>query len=166
MPQKPFLFLDTILQNIAFGKDFPLDEIQEAARKTHAQEFISKLPKGYDTELCDGGKNLSGGQQQRLAIARALVKKAPILVMDEATSSLDPISEDRIKQAIKELHGEVTQIIIAHRLSTIEDADKIIYLEKGEKIAEGTKDELLKSCPGFKLMWEMLHKKSKKVEHV
>jgi ABC-type multidrug transport system fused ATPase/permease subunit len=123
------------------------------------------LPKGYDTELSDGGKNLSGGQQQRVAIARALVKKAPILVMDEATSSLDPISENRIKQAIKELHGQVTQIIIAHRLSTIEDADKIIYLEKGEKMAEGTKEELLQSCTGFRLMWEMLHKQKKEAVH-
>ncbi len=166
VPQKPFLFLDTIRQNIAYGKDFSMEAIQEAARKAHAEEFITKLPKGYDTELNDGGRNLSGGQQQRLAIARALVKEAPILVMDEATSSLDPVSEDRIKQAIKELHGEVTQIIIAHRLSTIEDADKIVYIESGQKIAEGTKDELLRSCPGFKQMWDMLHKKQKEVGHV
>jgi ABC-type multidrug transport system fused ATPase/permease subunit len=158
VPQKPFLFLDTIYANIAFGRDFSQEEVYEAARQAHADEFITELPKGYDTELSDAGKNLSGGQQQRLAIARALVKKASILVMDEATSSLDPISENRIKLAINELRGEVTQIIIAHRLSTIEDADKIIYMEKGRKIAEGTKDELLEICPNFRLMWEILHR--------
>ncbi len=165
VPQKPFLFLDTVRENIAFGQDFTLEEIKEAGVKAYVDEFIALLPKGYDTELSDGGRNLSGGQQQRVAIARALVKKAPILVLDEATSSLDPISENRIKQAIKELHGEVTQIIIAHRLSTIEDADIIVYLERGKKLAEGTKDELLKSCEGFRLMWEMLHKQKNEVAH-
>lgn len=160
VPQKPFLFLDTVGANIAFGRDFSAKEIQEAAIKAHAEEFICRLPEGYQTELAESGKNLSGGQQQRLAIARALVKKAPILVMDEATSSLDPVSENHIKSAINELRGKVTQIIIAHRLSTIEDADKIIYVEKGQKIAEGTKEELLKNCTGFRLMWQMLHQTS------
>lgn len=159
VPQKPFLFLDTIKANIAFGRNFSQEDIEEAAIKAHAEEFICRLPEGYHTELAESGKNLSGGQQQRLAIARALVKKAPILVMDEATSSLDPVSENHIKNAIKELRGQVTQIIIAHRLSTIEDADKIIYIEKGQKIAEGTKEELLRDCTGFRLMWEMLHRR-------
>ena len=104
--------------------------------------------------LAETGKNFSGGQQQRLAIARALVKGAPLLILDEATSSLDAISENNIKMAIKELHGEITQILIAHRLSTIEYADRIIYLEDGEKLAEGTKEELLASCTPFKLLWE------------
>lgn len=158
VPQKPFLFLDTVAANIAFGRGFSNEQIRCAAKKAHAEEFICNLPQGYDTELAEAGKNLSGGQQQRLAIARALVKNAPILVMDEATSSLDPVSENHIKTAIHQLRGEVTQIIIAHRLSTIEDADKIIYMEKGQKIAEGTKDELLASCPGFRLMWQMLKK--------
>lgn len=158
VPQKPFLFLDTIAENISYGKKLSLDQIQQAAKQAYAEEFILQLPEGYKTELSETGKNLSGGQQQRLAIARALAKKAPILVMDEATSSLDTISEVQIKNAIHELRGQVTQIIIAHRLSTIEDADKIIYLEKGEKIAEGTKDELTRTCPGFKKMWDLLHK--------
>jgi len=157
VPQKPFLFLDTVAENIAFGRPFSLDEIQEAACQAHADEFIRLLPDGYQTFLLEMGKNLSGGQQQRLAIARALVKRAPILILDEATSSLDAMSEHHIKLALEELHGKVTQIIIAHRLSTIEDADKIIFLDKGEKTAEGTKDELLQICPGFRLMWEMLH---------
>jgi ABC-type multidrug transport system fused ATPase/permease subunit len=159
VPQRPFLFLDTVSANIAFGRNFSQEEIEAAAKKAHADEFICRLPKGYTTELLDGGKNLSGGQQQRLAIARALVKEAPILVMDEATSALDALSEHHIKSAIRKLRGQVTQIIIAHRLSTVEDVDRIIYLEKGKKLAEGTKDALLKSCPGFRRMWEiMMHK--------
>lgn len=154
VPQKPFLFLDTISENISFGRKFTGDQIRSAAIKAHADEFIQKLPNGYSTELAETGKNLSGGQQQRLAIARALVKNAPILIMDEATSALDNVSENHIKTAIQQLHGQVTQIIIAHRLSTIEDADKIIYMENGEKVAEGTKDELLRTCPDFKMMWD------------
>lgn len=105
------------------------------------------------------GKSLSGGQQQRLAIARALVKKAPILIMDEATSSLDSLSENKIKQAIASLKGKMTQVIIAHRLSTIEDADKIVYLEFGSVVAEGTREELYANCQGFKAMWDMMFKR-------
>ena len=152
--QKPFLFYDTIRANIAFGKNFSDEEIKLAAKKAHAEEFIKELPNTYDTPLAETGKNLSGGQQQRLAIARALVKKAPILILDEATSALDAISELRIKEAIQDLQGEMTQIIIAHRLSTIEHADRIVFLERGRKLAEGTREELLKSCLPFKAMWE------------
>lgn len=160
VPQRPFLFLDTIAQNIAFGRAFSNEQICGAAQRAHAEEFILKLPEQYQTQLAEGGKNLSGGQQQRLAIARALIKDAPILVMDEATSSLDSVSEQNIKDALSALRGHVTQIIIAHRLSTIEDADRILYVERGEKVAEGTKDELLKSCPGFRQMWDLLHRTS------
>ncbi|NGX37258.1 MAG: Lipid A export ATP-binding/permease protein MsbA [Chlamydiae bacterium] len=154
--QKPFLFCDTVAANIAFGRDFSREEIELAAKRAHADEFIQNLSERYDTMLAEAGQNLSGGQQQRLAISRALVKNAPILILDEATSALDAISEARIKKAISELHGEVTQIIIAHRLATIEHADRIIYLENGEKIAEGTREELLESCPPFRLMWEVM----------
>jgi len=156
VPQKPFLFLDTVKENITFGRPFSNEQVYEAAHKAHADEFIQNLPQGYDTELAETGKNLSGGQQQRLAIARALIKGAPILVMDEATSSLDAVSENHIKQAIHQLHGKMTQIIIAHRLSTVEDADRIIYLERGQKVAEGTKDELLQNCSGFREMWNLM----------
>lgn len=155
VPQKPFLFLDTVSENISFGRNFSEEEIRQAAIRAHADDFIQKLSHKYHTELSEAGKNLSGGQQQRLSIARALVKKAPILIMDEATSSLDALSENNIKMTLKQLRGQTTQLIIAHRLSLIEDADKIIYLEDGIKIAEGTKDELLNSCPGFKNMWNM-----------
>lgn len=157
IPQKPFLFFDTIRENIAFGRQFTDEQIQTAARSAHAEEFIVKLPGQFDFKLEESGKNLSGGQQQRLAIARALVKDAPILVMDEATSSLDAVSEGKIREAICELHGKRTQVIIAHRFSTIEHADKIIYLENGKKIAEGSKEALLKSCPNFRKMYEMMY---------
>ena len=162
VPQNPFLFLDTVANNITFGLPASAEKIQLAAMRAHADEFIRELPEGYDTPLSESGKNLSGGQQQRLAIARALMKNAPILVMDEATSSLDAISESKIKKAIEELRGQVTQIIIAHRLSTVEDADKIIYLNHGEKVAEGTREELIKTCPQFKLMWEMMNRSQEK----
>lgn len=157
VPQKPFLFLDTVARNIAFGRQFSPSEIQQAAKLAHADEFIGRLPQGYDTELSEAGKNLSGGQQQRLAIARALIKRAPVLILDEATSSLDGISEGFIKDTLNQLHGTVTQILIAHRFSTIEHADKIIYLEEGCKIAEGTRQELMENCPAFKKMWESMH---------
>lgn len=159
--QKPFLFFDTVANNISYGRDYTQGEIELAAKRAHADEFIQALPKKYESVLAEMGKSLSGGQQQRMAIARALVKKAPILVMDEATSSLDSLSENRIKLAIEELRGSMTQIIIAHRLSTIEYADKIIYLEFGQKVAEGTKDELYVSCEGFKAMWDMMFKREK-----
>lgn len=157
IPQKPFLFLDTVSENISYGRPFNQEQIQFAAKQAYAEEFICKLPNGYETMIAEQGKNLSGGQQQRLAIARALVKNAPILIMDEATSSLDAVSENKIKLAIDELKGKVTQIIIAHRLSTIEDADRIIYLDNGKVVAQGSKDELMKTCQGFRLMWEMLN---------
>ena len=157
VPQKPFLFLDTIQENIAIGRTYTEEEIQLAARNAHAEEFIVRMPGSYQSVLQELGKDLSGGQQQRLAIARALVTKAPILVMDEATSSLDAISEEKIRDAILEMRGKLTQIIIAHRFSTIEHADKIIYLDRGQKIAEGSKEELLIKCPEFRQMWELMH---------
>lgn len=158
VPQKPFLFFDTVAENIAFGRSFSREEIEEAAHKAHAHEFISQLPQAYDTLLAEMGKTLSGGQQQRLAIARALVKKAPILILDEATSSLDAISENRIKQAMRALQKDVTQILIAHRLSTIEHADKIIFLEHGRKLGEGPLHQLLETCLPFRVLWEAYHR--------
>ncbi|MGE3954292.1 MAG: ABC transporter ATP-binding protein [Parachlamydiales bacterium] len=155
VPQKPFLFLDTVAENIAFGRPYTREQVIHAAKRAHAHEFIERLPHGYDTLLKEAGKNLSGGQQQRLAIARALIKEAPILVLDEATSSLDVISEERIKEAIHELKGEITQVIIAHRLSTIEDADQILFLEQGRLLASGTREELLNTCPPFAEMWQV-----------
>lgn len=153
VPQRPFLFHDTIRENIRFGRTFSEDAVRYAARQAHAEEFICALPKSYDTFLAEAGKTLSGGQQQRLAIARALIKQSPVLILDEATSALDPMSEQQIKLALKELKGAFTQIIIAHRLSTIEDADRIIVIEGGKKVGDGSKEELLQTCPTFKRLW-------------
>ncbi len=158
VPQKPFLFMDTIAENISFGRPFGMKKVVKAAQRAYADEFIEKLPEGYHTYLAEAGKNLSGGQQQRLAIARALVKDSPILILDEATSSLDNLSEIRIQQALQDLRGQVTQIIIAHRLTTIEDADRIIYMEDGVKIAEGSKELLLATCAPFRALWEARRK--------
>lgn len=160
VPQRPFLFLDTVFENIAYGCKFTPEQVQKAAKEAYADEFIQKLPGNYHFCLEEGGKNLSGGQQQRLAISRALVKQAPILIMDEATSALDALSEGHIQKAIKELKGKVTQIIIAHRFSTIMHADKILYLDDGKKVAMGTKEELLETCPPFKAMWETLNREA------
>jgi ABC-type multidrug transport system fused ATPase/permease subunit len=158
--QRPFLFLDTVAANIAYGRNFSREAIEQAAKNAYAHEFICHLPAQYNTVLAEAGQSLSGGQQQRLAIARALVKNAPILILDEATSALDSLSENRIKAAISGLHRKVTQILIAHRLGTIEHADKIIYLDKGVKLAEGNKEELLQTCEPFRLMWEALYRQA------
>ena len=154
VPQKPFLFNDTIRDNIVYGKKVSDSELEAASIKAYAHEFINELPLKYETHIADMGKNLSGGQQQRVAIARALVKKSPILILDEATSSLDAVSEQKIKKAIVGLQGEMTQIIVAHRLSTIEHADKIIFIEKGQKLGEGSREALIQNCPAFRAMWE------------
>lgn len=156
VPQKPFLFIDSIRDNIAVGREVSEEQLERAAQLAHAAEFIDKLPSRYETKLTsDMGGDLSGGQQQRLVIARALLKESPILILDEATSALDSVSEEQIKRAIADLRGEVTQLIIAHRFSTIEHVDRIIYLEGGRIVAQGTREELLKECPAFRRMWEM-----------
>ncbi|WP_201456819.1 ABC transporter ATP-binding protein [Chlamydia sp. 17-3921] len=153
--QSPFLFYDTVWNNLTCGRDVSEEEVYEALRQAHAYEFVEKLPQGVHSLLEESGKNLSGGQQQRLTIARALLKKSSILILDEATSSLDAISENYIKEIIGELKGRYTQIIIAHKLSTLEYVDRILYLENGEKIAEGTREELYQTCPAFFKMWEL-----------
>jgi putative ABC transport system ATP-binding protein/ATP-binding cassette subfamily C protein len=162
--QKPFLFADTVTANISVGRVYSKEAIALAAQRARADEFIERLPQKYDSILAEAGQDLSGGQQQRLAIARALVKNSPLLILDEATSALDAISENHIKTAVSSLHGEVTQILIAHRLSTIEYADKIIYLEQGVKLSEGTREELMVSCPPFKLMWDTMFRTESKTE--
>jgi ABC-type multidrug transport system fused ATPase/permease subunit len=153
VPQKPFLFHDTVKENIRFGRPFSEDAVLKACKQAHADEFVQKLPQGYDSFLAEAGKSLSGGEQQRLAIARALIKESPVHILDEATSSLDTSSENHIKQALQEIKHSVTQIIIAHRLSTIENADRIIVIEEGTKVGDGTKEELLQTCPTFRRLW-------------
>ncbi len=121
------------------------EEIEEAARSAHAHDFISRLPKGYETEVAEAGRSLSGGERQRLSVARALLKNAPILILDEPTSSLDAISEEIVFAALKRLRAGRTTIVIAHRLSTVRNADRILVLDAGRIAAEGRHDELLKS---------------------
>jgi subfamily B ATP-binding cassette protein MsbA len=139
------LFNDTVRANIAYGGNSDADEaaVIAAAEAAHAMDFIRALPAGLDTALGEGGVQLSGGQRQRIALARALLKQAPILILDEATSSLDPESERQIQLALEELRHRHTCIIIAHRLSTIESADRIIVLENGRVVETGSHDELL-----------------------
>ncbi|SFR48386.1 ATP-binding cassette, subfamily B, MsbA [Marinobacter daqiaonensis] len=143
--QNVVLFNDTIAANIAYGdlRDKPREEIEEAARKAHALEFIERMPNGLDTMVGDNGVMLSGGQRQRLAIARALLKDAPILILDEATSALDTESERYIQEALEEVMKGRTTLVIAHRLSTIEKADRILVMESGRIVEDGSHQELL-----------------------
>ncbi len=160
VPQDPILFHRTIKENIAYGKkDATMEEIIEASKKAHSHEFITKLEHGYDTLVGERGVKLSGGERQRIAIARAILKNAPILILDEATSSLDSHSELLIQEALKELMKNKTAIVIAHRLSTISAMDRIIVLEKGKIIEEGTHNELIKKEHSkYKLLWEIQSK--------
>jgi len=142
--QNVYLFHDTILNNIKFGKpEASFDEIVEAAKKACCHDFIMNLPQGYDTIIGDGGSTLSGGEKQRISIARAMLKDAPIVILDEATASIDPENEHFIQQAISALvHGK-TIIIIAHRLATIQNADQILVVDNGQIVQRGTHTDLI-----------------------
>ena len=148
--QEPILFSGTVAENLKFGKAKANDqEIREAAKDAFAHDFIKKLPHGYETKIGERGVKLSGGERQRLAIARAFLKNAPILILDEPTSALDPESEELIKQALLKLLKDRTALIIAHRLSTIEHADLVVVLDRGSIIEEGRHEELLKHSDGL-----------------
>lgn len=143
--QDVFLFSDTVAENIRFGsKDWMTrDHVEKAAQSADAHEFVSKLPKGYDTVIGEKGVGLSGGQKQRISIARALAKKAPILVLDDSTSALDMETEHQIQQELKDMKG-VTKVIIAHRISAVRHADEIIILQDGRIAERGTHESLLR----------------------
>lgn len=146
--QNVYLFHDTILNNIHFGKpEATMEEVVEAARKARCHDFIMQLPGGYETVVGEGGSTLSGGEKQRISIARAILKDAPIIILDEATSSVDPENEHLIQSAIQELVQGKTVIAIAHRLPTIEQADQILVLDQGQIVQAGTHEELLEQ-PG------------------
>lgn len=152
--QDNFLFNCSLLENIRLGNPSVTDEeVKAAARAAQCEEFIEKLPQGYDTAAGEAGKRLSGGEKQRIAIARMLLKDAPIVILDEATAFADPENEDKIQKSIAALTKNKTLLVIAHRLSTIKNADKIVVLEKGKIIAEGRQEELLEKCPLYKDMW-------------
>ena len=142
--QNVYLFNDTIRNNIKFGKsDATEDEIIEAAKKACCHDFIMTLPEGYDTMIGEGGSSLSGGEKQRISIARAILKNAPIILLDEATASIDPENEHLIQQAISELIQGKTIVTIAHRLATIENADQILVVDHGKIVQKGTHDQLI-----------------------
>lgn len=165
VPQDVLLFGGTIRENIAYGKlDATDDEIMAAAKRANAHQFILNFPEGYDTIVGERGVKLSGGQRQRIAIARALLKDPAILILDEATSSLDSESERQVQDALEELMRGRTSIIIAHRLSTIVDADRIIVIENGIVSESGTHFELLQKANGLYQHLYTLQSKQQKVD--
>ena len=153
--QDNFLFRCSIMENIRLGNPAASDEeVREAAKKACCQEFIEKLPQGYDTPAGEAGKRLSGGEKQRIAIARMILKNAPIVILDEATAFTDPENENKIQKSIEELTKGKTLLVIAHRLSTITDADKIVVLKNGCIEGTGTQEELIQNCQLYQRMWQ------------
>jgi ATP-binding cassette, subfamily B, bacterial len=157
VPQDPILFHRTLMENIRYGKPGSSDEeVVEAAKLAHCHEFVSELPEGYGTYVGERGIKLSGGERQRIAIARAILRDAPILVLDEATSSLDSESESFIQDALDTLMKKKTVIVIAHRLSTIMKTDRIVVVDRGEIVEEGSHQKLLKKRKGvYKKLWDL-----------
>lgn len=157
--QDVYLFQDTIRNNIRFGKtDATDEEIESAARQACCHEFIMRLPKGYDTQVGEGGCTLSGGEKQRISIARAILKDAPVVLLDEATASLDPENEVEVQRAINRLIAGRTVIVIAHRLKTIKNADNIIVLEEGHVVEQGRHQELLDKDGVYARLWGIQEK--------
>jgi ABC-type multidrug transport system fused ATPase/permease subunit len=153
--QEAVIFPGTIAENIAYGQ--PLanrDEIVAAAKRAFAHEFIEEKAGGYDAILGEMGGQLSGGQRQRINIARAILRKTPILILDEATSQVDAESEHLIQQAIESIMHERTTFVIAHRFSTILSADTIIVMDRGQIVGQGKHEELLRTCPTYKQLYE------------
>ncbi len=154
--QEPILFNDTTRNNIAFGSEnIPDEKIIEAAKIANAHDFILQTEAGYDTNIGDSGTKLSGGQRQRMSIARAVLKNPPIMILDEATSSLDTESEKAVQDALDRLMQNRTSIVIAHRLSTIRNADLICVMHKGEIIEKGTHNELIKLNGSYKKLYDL-----------
>ena len=142
--QTVYLFADTIENNIKFGRqDATHEEVVEAAKKACCHDFISQLPDGYNTVIAEGGSTLSGGQKQRISIARAIMKDAPIVILDEATANVDPENEKELMDAVAALTKEKTIIMIAHRLKTVRHADRIVVVDKGRIVQQGTHEQLM-----------------------
>jgi subfamily B ATP-binding cassette protein MsbA len=154
--QESILFNDSVYNNIVFGKEnITKDQVIAAARVANAHEFIMAMEAGYETNIGDRGAKLSGGQRQRISIARAILRDPPILILDEATSSLDSESERLVQDALLAIMKDRTSIVIAHRLSTIKFADRIIVLEKGKIAESGNHDELIKSGGLYKRLHDL-----------
>ncbi|HLB53442.1 MAG TPA: ABC transporter ATP-binding protein [Chlamydiales bacterium] len=154
--QESFIFHDTVEENIRFGEiQATEEEIQNAAKQAKASDFIEKLPQGYETPLGERGYQLSGGERQRIALARALLKDPPILILDEATSHLDSYSEKLIQHSLDQLHKKKTMIIVTHRLSTVIHADEIFVIEEGKLIEQGSHTKLLKSEGRYAQLWHL-----------
>ena len=157
--QRVYLFQDTIFNNIAMGKENATkEEVIEAAKKARCYEFIMALPDGFDTMIGEGGATLSGGEKQRISIARCMLKDAPIVILDEATASVDVDNESYIQEAISELVKNKTLLVIAHRLNTIRDADNILVIKEGNIAEQGTHNELIALNGIYKNMVELQNK--------
>jgi len=155
VPQDIYVFAGTVAENIALGRaSAPMEAVIEAAKKAGAHDFISALPERYETKLSEHGSTLSGGEKQRLALARALLENREIIILDEATSSLDTVSERNIHEAIEKLRGSVTAILIAHRLTTIKNCDVIFVMDKGDIVERGSHEALLSQNGLYKKLWE------------
>lgn len=156
IPQDPSLFHRTLIENIRYGNLKASDkQVVEAAKKAFCHDFIMDLPDKYNTVVGERGLKLSGGQRQRIAIARAILKKSPILIMDEATSALDSVTENQIQKSIKSASKNSTTIIIAHRLSTLSEMDRILVFDKGHIVEDGTHEELISKDSHYKKLWDM-----------
>ncbi|PPE02982.1 putative ABC transporter ATP-binding protein [Holospora curviuscula] len=154
IPQDPVLFHRSLMDNIRYGRIEATDtEVIEAARKAHAHIFITQLSQGYNTEVGERGAKLSGGQRQRIAIARAILKNSPILILDEATSQLDSVTESSIQESLWQLMQNKTTIVIAHRLSTLLNMDRILVFDKGKIVEDGTHSQLLTNNGLYKTLW-------------
>ena len=154
--QSVYLFADTIENNIKFGcPDATHEQVVEAAKKACCHNFISALPDGYDTVISEGGGTLSGGEKQRISIARALLKDAPVILLDEATASLDVENESAVQAALSELVKDKTVLIIAHRMRTVAGADKIVVLEQGHVAQQGSPAELMAQGGLYRHMVEL-----------
>jgi ATP-binding cassette subfamily B protein len=159
--QDTFLFPTTIRENIRYGRrDATNDEVMEAAKSVGVHDFIERLPEGYDTEIQEGSTNISVGQRQLISFARALLVDPRILILDEATSSVDPYTELIIQQGLEQLLKNRTAFIIAHRLSTVRRADMIIVLNEGEIVEKGTHEELMEKMGMYSQLYTMQFRKS------
>ena len=149
------LFPGSVLQNIAYGSKSSKADIVDAAKVAEIHDFVESLPEGYNTQIGEGGHKLSGGQRQRISIARAVLKDAPILVLDEATSSVDNETEEALQKSLDFISKDRTTIVIAHRLSTIRHSDSIIVLDDGKVVESGNHEELLKNNSQYFKLWNV-----------